>query len=226
MILYQNKDVNIFSINAKAKKVPFLLVNDGHEEAELLFETLLSLTGKGFVLITINTENWNDDLSPWPADPVFRNTPGFGGKADAHLDKILKEILPTCEDVLKQQDIHPSWYGLAGYSLAGLFALYAGYCSDRFQRIASVSGSLWYPSFLDFCRKEKLSESVDYVYLSLGDAEARTKNPFLSKVESCTEEMEEILRPSTEVFYELNKGDHFFEPTYRLAKGIASLLNK
>lgn len=38
--------------------------------------------------------------------------------------------------------------GIAGYSLAGLFALYALYKTDVFTRVASMSGSLWFPGIM------------------------------------------------------------------------------
>ena len=41
-----------------------------------------------------------------------------------------------------------SFIGIAGYSLAGLFALYALYKTDAFTRVASMSGSLWFPGIM------------------------------------------------------------------------------
>ena len=44
---------------------------------------------------------------------------------------------------------------IAGYSLAGLFALWAAWNSGYFRRVASVSGSLWYPGFTDYIRNNE-----------------------------------------------------------------------
>ena len=215
--------VRIFHPEIKGK-LPFVVVNTGHGEADELYDLTKSLSDKDFVLIMIDTENWNDDLSPWYAEAVFPNGEPFNGNADQYLDEILNQILPACEKQLKEEGITPSSYILAGYSLAGLFALYAACQTDRFDRIVSASGSLWYPDLEEFMKKKGLSENIDLVYLSLGDKEAGTSHPLMSQVEKKTASLAKQL--PVETFYELNPGDHFTEPDLRLAKGIAYVLNK
>ena len=89
--------------------------------------------------------DWNCELTPWPAPPVARGQPDFGGGADALLGELAGRILPEVE-----AELRPSARWIAGYSLAGLFAVYAALSTRLFARVASVSGSMWYPGFSDW----------------------------------------------------------------------------
>ena len=71
----------------------------------------------------------------------------FSGGAGRLLPLLTENILPKAEALLPAS---PAWRGLAGYSLAGLFAIWALYQTDIFSRAASMSGSLWYPGLLDY----------------------------------------------------------------------------
>ena len=78
--------------------------------------------------------DWNCELTPWPAPPVARGQPDFGGGADALLGELAGRILPEVE-----AELRPSARWIAGYSLAGLFAVYAALSTRLFARVASVS---------------------------------------------------------------------------------------
>ena len=39
----------------------------------------------GFRLAVVETPDWNDALSPWPAPAVYQKMPPFGGHADLHV---------------------------------------------------------------------------------------------------------------------------------------------
>ena len=119
----------------------------------------------------------------------------------------------------------PSHIGLAGYSLAGLFALYACYNCDVFHRAASVSGDLWFPNFKDYVFNNSMKKIPDKVYLSLGDAEAKTRHPLLKTVQNNTEEIVGHYKNlGLIVTWELNSGNHFKNAALRSAKGIAAIL--
>ena len=68
--------------------------------------------------IPVSEKDWNDHLSPWPAEKVFRKGTDFSG----HADSFLKDQV---EPVLLEAQKDYSQIFLCGYSLAGLFALYA-----------------------------------------------------------------------------------------------------
>ncbi len=67
----------------------------------------------------------------------------------------------------------PAWRGIAGYSLAGLFALYAICQTDVFSRVGCMSGSLWFPGFKEYVFSHEPKRWADCIYFSLGDREAR-----------------------------------------------------
>ena len=114
---------------------------------------------------------------------------------------------------------------IGGYSLAGLFALWAGYQTDRFDGIAAASPSLWFPRFTEYMHENKIR--ADAVYLSLGDREERTKNPVMAQVGNAIRDAETILREGDiDCILEWNKGNHFKEPDLRTAKAFAWLMNR
>ena len=118
-----------------------------------------------------------------------------------------------------------AWRGVAGYSLAGLFALWSLWETPAFSRVASVSGSLWFPGLLDWCTGRPLAASPDVAYLSLGKREHKTPNRMMRGVLDATRGFEALLRErGVETTLELNPGNHFCEPDARTARGIAWLL--
>lgn len=175
--------------------------------------------GKSFCLKAVKVKSWNDDLSPWPAPAVF-GSEGFGGGAAETLDYLLREVIPEggandAENAPAGQRIF-----LGGYSLAGLFALWAGYRTDRFKRIAAASPSVWFPGFTDCMRENTMR--AEAVYLSLGDREERTRNPVMSQVGNAIRAGEEILKAQgVECVLEWNKGNHFKDAALRTAKAFA-----
>ena len=176
-------------------------------------ETIRSMTEKDFMLLAICVEDWNRDLSPWEAEPVFGKE-GFGGQAP----RLLHEILSVCRDESKT-------YYIGGYSLAGLFALWASYQTDVFDGVAAVSPSVWFPGFGEFMKKGR--PGCEAVYLSLGNREEKTKNPVMATVGDCIREGQALLtEQGIDVTLEWNEGNHFRDTDIRTAKGFAWLLNR
>lgn len=173
-------------------------------------------------LAVVSGLDWDDDMTPWPCPPLSpRDTP-CAGKAEAYLKLLLGGILPAVRERLSGP---PSYAAVAGYSLAGLFALYAAFRCDAFARVASMSGSLWYPQFSGFAESEPFARTPECLYLSLGDAEARTRHPLLKTVRENTERFAALCRtrgvPSV---FELNPGNHFADCAGRTARGIQWIL--
>lgn len=169
-------------------------------------------------LAVIGGIDWDDALSPWPAPKVFRGGRDFGGHAEEHLDFLRNTVFPAVEEGKGYRR-----RTIAGYSLAGLFALWAACGSKDFSACASVSGSLWFEGFGDWL--EKQAPSLDGVYLSVGDREKVTKNARMAKVEDETRRACRILGESgVPAVFELNAGGHFNDPEKRLARGIAVML--
>lgn len=175
------------------------------------------------VLIGIEGEDWNRDLSPWPAPKVFRNEDDFAGGADAYLGFLCKTVIPQLErdrPIIKRRM-------LMGYSLAGLFAVYSLYRTDAFQAAASVSGSLWYDDFIDFADANTPLKIPRAIYFSLGDKECKTRNPRMARVEQCTEKIERIMAANgAETLFERNPGNHFVDAEKRMEKALTWLFEK
>ena len=170
-------------------------------------------TAEEFRLIAVKIENWNRDLSPWQAPAVFGRE-AFGDGAA----RTLAEILKLCEDRSKT-------YILGGYSLAGLFALWAAYQTDLFRCIAAASPSVWFPGFLDYMRENELRSAA--VYLSLGDREEKTRNPVMAAVGDNIREACSLLRSQgVTCTLEWNEGNHFRDADLRTAKAFAWVMNQ
>lgn len=170
-------------------------------------------------LVTIDSLDWNRDFSPWPAPRVFPKGDDFAGQGKAYLQELTQHIVPAVEAGLP---FVPQRRLIAGYSLAGLFALYALYECTLFQRAVCASPSLWYDDFLGYMKQHDLASGVDKVYFSLGDREAQTRNRRLSRVAAAIRAGQSLLTAQgITTTFELNKGNHFVDTMPRLAKGIA-----
>lgn len=163
-------------------------------------------------------------MAPWDIPPISKkDTPCTGG-ADSYLGLLLSKIIPEAE---KQISGTPVWRGIAGYSLAGLFAVYAMYQTDAFSRIASMSGSLWFPGIKEYIFSHEEKRKPDCLYFSLGDKENKTRNPFLKCVRQNTEQIEAFYRgKEIDTVFWLNPGNHFQDAVARSADGIAWILSK
>lgn len=174
-----------------------------------------------FLLAAYEVENWDRDLTPWEAPKAFGRG-GYGGCAEQTLDWLLHACVPYVEANYGAGRPHL----LGGYSLAGLFSLWAFYESGAFQGAASCSGSLWFPGWDDFARNRTAPEN-SLLYLSLGDKEERTKNQTLASVGDAVRKQYELACRDSHILrctLEWNAGGHFRDPELRLAKGFGWLL--
>lgn len=185
-------------------------------------ETAQLLAGENLVFAAVTDADWERELSPWKAGHAFKGGRDFGGGADAYLAALTGEIISEAEAALGET---PLWRGVAGYSLAGLFAVWAAWKTDVFSRFASVSGSLWYDGFTDYLNQNTPAAAVEKAYFSLGSLEKNTKNARLAVVEDCTAEAAARLRAlGCETIFEQNEGGHFSGAGERVARGIRWLL--
>jgi hypothetical protein len=170
-------------------------------------------TTEPFRLIAAKVEHWNTDLSPWEAPPVF------GGEAfGAGAERTLREVLTLTGDRSKT-------YILGGYSLAGLFALWAAYQTDAFTAVAAASPSVWFPGFLDYMKANAIHASS--VYLSLGDREEKARNPVMASVGERIREVHGLLKEQgVNTILEWNQGNHFRDADLRTARAFAWVMER
>ena len=143
-----------------------------HELQSMDYEVAaIAQSSQNFLFAAIPVESWNDALSPWKAPAVWGKQ-GFGGKAGDTLRFLTEQVIPT----LKQQYPLPENVKiiLGGYSLAGLFALWASTQTDLFYGVAAASPSVWFPGWMEFEQQRPIQ--AQHIYLSLGDKEERTRN--------------------------------------------------
>ena len=159
---------------------------DGHDMELMASEAehVRRLSGStDFCILAVPVSDWDRDLTPWSADPVFGKRP-FGDGAPVSLRQ------------LEEAGLLSRRCCLCGYSLAGLFALWAAYQTDALSGAAAVSPSLWYPGWI--------------AYAEMGDA-VRAQHALL-------------LSAGIRTALEWNPGSHFVDSDLRMARGIAWML--
>ena len=207
---------------AEAPDQPLIVLHCYEDEGGDVLSALRALGGPDFNLLVVSHLNWNHDMAPWDCPPVFGNDEPITGGAEEHLKVLLSEILPRAGALVPGV---PAWTGIAGYSLAGLFALWTLYQCETFDRAASVSGSLWFPDFREYALSHAMKKAPEKLYLSLGDKEDKTRNPLLRTVRECTEAIAAYYRQAgLDVVWEMNPGNHFRDGALRTAKGIMAIL--
>lgn len=174
-----------------------------------------------FTLVAIKPACWNDDLTPWKCPGLFADDVPFAGHAQDQLRLLEEEIIPQVEREYGKPNSPRICRTVAGYSLAGLFATWTALNSSAFSRIASASGSLWYPDFAHFVAESPLACPIDCAYFSLGSKEAKTPSRLLRNVATGTDEVVAAFRSKgVPTQFESNPGNHFKEPALRMARGI------
>ena len=189
------------------------------EQGALDAETALlaQRCGEHFLLAAFPVTDWNRELSPWDAPPVFGRE-GFGHGAADTLSFIEQELLPAIWEQYKLPETLPVILG--GYSLAGLFSIWSAFQTDRFSAIAAASPSVWFPGWNDYAQREAIR--ARHVYFSLGDREEKTKNPVMAQVGVCIRALERLLREKgVDCVLEWSEGGHFRDAEKRTASAFA-----
>ena len=167
-------------------------------------------------ILAMRINDWNQELSPWEAPPVFGQE-GFGHDA--------KDTLQYITDILSPEfgfeDI-----AIGGYSLAGLFSLWACYNTDIFSGCAAASPSVWFPDWDDFIQSNTIR--TKNVYLSLGEKESKTKNQLMRAVSERIELQYDLLKDQLDesVILEWNPGNHFQDFIKRKSRAFNWIMNR
>ena len=158
---------------------------------------------EGVSLVSVGVDLWEENFSPWCAPRVFAKGPNFGDGAQKTLDTLINQVIPWAESELTEP---PAYRVLVGYSLAGLFSLWAGvtqagapqqvardYQPDdvpsqpgaphvavpipTFQRIGAVSGSFWFPGLLDYVDQRLRGGVVGLTHAYLSLGDREARTP-------------------------------------------------
>ena len=205
-------------IYAEAHAEYLLLQMTGEHELQSIDHevTVIAQSIWNFLFAAIPVESWNDALSPWEA-PVVWGKQGFGGKAADTLSFLTEQVIPS----LKQQFDFPENVKiiLGGYSLAGLFALWASTQTNLFYGIAAASPSVWFPGWMEF--EQQHPTQAQRVYLSLGNKEEHTKNAVMAVVGDNIRTLHSRLTArGVDCTLEWNSGGHFKDADLRTAKAF------
>ena len=195
-----------------------LLQMTGEHELESMESEVAAIAQSAhhFLFAAIPVKSWNNELSPWEAPAVWGKE-SFGGNAADTLRFLTEQVIPT----LKKQFALPGNVRiiLGGYSLAGLFALWASTQTDLFYGIAAASPSVWFPGWMEFEQQHPMQ--AQRVYLSLGDKEEHTKNAVMAAVGDNIRALHSQLTVrGVDCTLEWNSGGHFKNADLRTAKAF------
>lgn len=155
-------------------------------------------------LVNVDVDLWEENFSPWCAPRVFAKGPNFGDGAQKTLNALISQVIPWTESGLTEP---PAYRVLVGYSLAGLFSLWAGVSQQvacgcqpddapsqpglssqpgaphvdahaaTFQRIGAVSGSFWFPGLLDYVDQQLRGGVVGLTHAYLSLGDREARTP-------------------------------------------------
>lgn len=177
----------------------------------------------GVSVVAITGMDWDNDLTPWPSPGAPQGSPDFGGNAAAFLQTLQNDVVPAAEQELAL-DATPRRL-LIGPSLAGLFALWQWMQCDTFDSIASISGSFWYPGFMDWLKVQSIAPRTGRAYFSLGQKEAATTVDAFKPIADNTQAIVDLLKSvSIATSFEWTPGGHYANPAERLGKALTALV--
>ena len=197
----------VYRCNVKDATTIYFLDGDQFEEP---FNHWIRKHQPALNFVLLNANNRTDDYTPWPLQASETMPMDFGGKAAEHLLFFATHVIPFCE----------SEYGFAsstekrvigGYSLGGLFSLYAAVNTDLFGTVLSCSSSLWYPDFLDYLKERHFKAAHPKLYMSVGDQEGTTATNLTADQTSNTIALKDWIEPKFQAGnykFTLEEGNH------------------
>ena len=178
--------------------------------------TAIAQSAHHFLFAAIPVKSWNNELSPWEAPAVWGKE-SFGGNAADTLRFLTEQVMPTLKQQFELSENVKIILG--GYSLAGLFALWASTQTALFSGVAAASPSVWFPGWMEFEQQHPIQ--AQRIYLSLGDREERTKNLTMAAVGDNIRALHrELVERGKNCTLEWNNGGHFKDADLRTARAF------
>lgn len=206
--------------------------NDGvRREVDLIAQA----SPTGFAMVFFDCVEWACALMPWADDAVSRDAE-VGRHAPDTLGFIEHTLLPWLRE---RFGALPCIIG--GYSLGGLFALWAARNTDAFTAVAAASPSLWIKGWGEYAAAHPIlspkattqhstpniphSESrSSAIHLSLGDREEHCRNQRMKRIGDCVRAEHTLLCQQlspTAVTLRWHEGGHFGAEAERTAEAFA-----
>jgi len=76
------------------KGSPLIIMNTAGTESSAVFECVKKLTASPFTLASVSGIKWNDEMTPWPSQPVSSWDTPYSGLADKYLTQLKETIIP------------------------------------------------------------------------------------------------------------------------------------
>ena len=189
----------------------------------------------GFAMVFFDCVEWARALMPWADDAVSRDA-----EVGRHAPDTLRFIEHTLLPWLRERfGALPRIIG--GYSLGGLFALWAARNTDAFAAVAAASPSLWINGWGEYATAHPIlspkattqhstlniphSESrSSAIHLSLGDREEHCRNQRMKRIGDCVRAEHALLCQQlspTAVTLRWHEGGHFGAEAERTAEAFA-----
>lgn len=206
---------------AEGNKIVYVLLPSGLEsDAVKWIESAAERFGVNIVLLS--QLDWNDSMTPWEADGVFKKEKPFGGRASRFIRELKDDYCNQIEMDLSMRRAERTFVGI---SLSGLFLIWAMCKSDLFTNVATISASLWYDGFAKWMESAQPSANLQKVYISLGARESNTKEKRMQSVVNDTNAIVDILKAKgVNVDYRLESGvTHFSSIVPRLETAMAAI---
>lgn len=221
-----NYDIDFYINNLNSLgELPLIILNSYKNEK--INEVINFIKEKySFIFLDIKVNEWSEKLTPYKVPDKGLYLRNLDGKGTDHLKFIDETLIPFINNYLSKTEISISKYILIGYSLAGLFAVFAGLKSKYINIIASISGSLWYPNLIKYINDIPINNNINFIYLSLGNKEKNTRNEYMKEVENNSLMLYDYFKNKYKnAYFEFNNGNHFFHSNERVIKALTYLFN-
>lgn len=211
--------------------------NDGvRREVDLIAQA----SPTGFAMVFFDCVEWARALMPWADDAVSRDA-----EVGRHAPDTLRFIEHTLLPWLRERfGALPCIIG--GYSLGGLFALWAARNTDTFAAVAAASPSLWIKGWGEYAAAHPILSpqatahhslnttlpistpqhitTTTPIHLSLGDREEHCRNQRMKRIGDCVRAEHALLCQQlspTAVTLRWHEGGHFGAEAERTAEAFA-----
>ncbi|UQZ87571.1 Endo-1,4-beta-xylanase/feruloyl esterase precursor [Paenibacillus konkukensis] len=200
--LWDNRELTIYvppTYGSKPDRAyPVVYVHDGGNLFDPKYSESLTVLERQFasgelrelILVGIRPLQRLDEYTPWPAQALSAKFADFGGRGSEYADLIVRKLIPYIRERYAVLE-GPEHTAMAGASLGGLISMYAAYLHpDRFGRIGSISGSYWYPGFVDYMRAHSLEDrAYRRIYMDVGSIEGKQMYPLNRQVHALLRQM-------------------------------------